>query len=89
MIEADIIWTHTESQYLAVAAVLLLRGAKTKLLGQTVWLMDRWRSIDPLRRALYRRLVQRVDVLTFHSPANLAMAQGSFPTRGRSSSATA
>jgi len=77
--EADIIWTHTESQYLAVAAVLLLNGAKTKLLGQTVWMMDRWRSYDPLRRWFYRRLARRVDVLTFHSPANLAMASKLFP----------
>jgi len=79
LIEADIIWTHTESQYLAVAAVLLLNGAKTKLLGQTVWMMDRWRSYDPLRRWFYRRLARRVDVLTFHSPANLAMASKLFP----------
>jgi len=77
--QAEIVWTHTESQYLAVAAVLLATGAKTKLLGQTVWLIDRWPSFGPLRRALYRRLVRRVDVLTFHSPANLALAARLFP----------
>jgi len=81
MTDADIVWTHTESQFLAVAAVLLLTGAKTKLLGQTVWLMDRWVRLDPLRRALYRRLIRRVDVLTFHSPANLALAQRLFPDK--------
>jgi hypothetical protein len=39
---ADIVWTHTESQYLAVAAVLMMTGARAKLLGQTVWLIDNW-----------------------------------------------
>ena len=81
MAQADIVWTHTESQYLAVAAVLLATGARTKLLGQTVWLIDRWPSLGPLRRAFYRRLVRRVDVLTFHSPANLAIAARLFPDK--------
>ena len=81
MSEADVIWTHTESQYLAVAAALRLSGGRAKLLGQTVWLIDRWPRLDPLRRALYRRLIQRIDVLTFHSPANLAIAAQLFPNK--------
>jgi glycosyltransferase involved in cell wall biosynthesis len=81
MREADIIWTHTESQYLAVAATLLLTGARTRLLGQTVWLMDRWPSLGFARRVMYRRLIERVDVLTFHSPANLALATVRFPAK--------
>jgi glycosyltransferase involved in cell wall biosynthesis len=43
--------------------------------------MDRWRSFDPVRRLFYRRLIRRVDVLTFHSPANLAMAARLFPNK--------
>jgi glycosyltransferase involved in cell wall biosynthesis len=79
--EADIVWTHTESQYLAVAATLLLTGARSKVLGQSVWLMDRWASLGFLHRALYSRLISRVELLTFHSPANLALARASFPNK--------
>jgi glycosyltransferase involved in cell wall biosynthesis len=81
MADADIVWTHTESQYLAVSAVLLMTRTRPKLLGQTVWLMDHWASFNPLRRALYRKLIRRVDVLTFHSPANLAIAAALFPDK--------
>ncbi len=81
MADADVVWTHTESQYLAVAAVLLMTRAWPKLLGQTVWLMDHWASINPLRRALYRKLIRRVDVLAFLSPDNLAIAASLFPDK--------
>jgi len=76
--EADIIWTHTESQFLAVAATLLLTKHKTKLLGQVVWLMDNWVRLSFLHKWLYRRLVQRVDVMTFLSRENWRMAQTIF-----------
>ncbi len=76
---ADIVWTHTESQALAVAAVLLLTGAKTKLLGQVVWLIDRWPHLGPLHRMVFRRLVARIDVMTFHSRANYERARVLFP----------
>lgn len=74
---ADIVWTHTEAQFLGVAALLSLsrRPSRPRLLGQSVWLMDGWRRLSPLHRALYRRLIRRVDVLTFHSPENRRRAQ--------------
>jgi glycosyltransferase involved in cell wall biosynthesis len=78
---ADVVWTHTESQYLAVAAVLMGKARRPKLLGQSVWLFDRWRKFGPLRRALYRRLISEVDVLTFHSEENLAIARALFPDK--------
>jgi hypothetical protein len=81
MANAEVVWTHTESQYLAVSTVLLMTRTRSKLLGQTVWLMDQWASLNPLRRALYRVLIRRVDVLTFHSPANLAIASALFPDK--------
>lgn len=76
---ADIVWTHTESQYLAVAAVARAIGARPRLIGQTVWLMDRWPSLSFLHRALFRRLARDIDVLTFHSPLNLKSAEKAFP----------
>lgn len=77
--KADVIWTHTESQFLAVAATLLLTRQKTKLLGQVVWLMDNWKHLTFLHKWLYRRLIRRVDVMTFLSTENFHVAQTMFP----------
>ncbi|MDE2318305.1 MAG: hypothetical protein KGK02_01240, partial [Rhodospirillales bacterium] len=78
--DADIIWTHTESQFLSVAATLLLTKQKTKLLGQVVWLMDRWEHLSIFHKWLYRKLIARVDILTFLSSENYKKAQTLFPT---------
>lgn len=76
---ADVIWTHTESQYLAVAAVARLKGFKTKIIGQTVWLFDHWSKLSAIKRHLYSALIKRVDVLTFLSPVNMQVAKSHFP----------
>lgn len=77
---ADVIWTHTESQYLAVAAVMRITGIRTKLIGQTVWLFDHWGQLSWPKRQLYASLIKRVNVLTFLSPANMRIAKSLFPT---------
>ena len=77
--KADIIWTHTESQFLSVAATLLLTKQKTKLLGQVVWLMDRWENLTIFHKWLYRKLLARVDILTFLSIDNYKKAKYLFP----------
>lgn len=78
---ADVVWTHTESQSLAAAALCRLYPQRKapKLLLQTVWLCDRWEGFGPLRRRLYHSLMAQADVLTFHSPLNLAKARVLFP----------
>lgn len=78
---ADVIWTHTESQFLAVAAVLAFSPHRPRILGQSVWLFDRWAYLNPLHRLLYRRLIRMVDVLTVHSSDNLAVARALFPEK--------
>lgn len=77
--EADVVWTHTESQFLAVAAALAFRARRPKLIGQSVWLFDRWERLGPLHRWLYRRLIRGVDALTVLSTENLALARTLFP----------
>lgn len=77
--EAEVVWTHTESQFLAVAAVHAVRAERPKLIGQSVWLFDRWERLNPFHRMLYRRLIRHVDVLTVHSTENLAVARALFP----------
>lgn len=83
-LEADIIWTHTESQYLAMALVFALRGKdkpRPLLLAQSVWFYDKWPKLDPIRKAFYRYLINYVDVLTVHSPLNLERAKALFPDK--------
>jgi glycosyltransferase involved in cell wall biosynthesis len=68
ILDADVIWTHTEQEHLAVALLLLLcarsGGSRPLLLAQSVWLLDRWPRYSRLRRALYRKLLGRADLLT-------------------------
>lgn len=83
-LESDVIWTHTESQFLAMALVMALRGKnkpRPKILAQAVWLYDKWPGLDPIRRAFYKYLVNYVDVLTVHSPVNLEIAKKLFPNK--------
>lgn len=79
ILAADVVWTHTESQFLAVAALLPARGRRPKVIAQSVWLFDRWDGLNALQKTVYSRLIRKVDVLTFHSSLNMAVAQRAFP----------
>ncbi len=81
LLASDVVWTHTESQYLAVAALTAFAKKRPKLLGQSVWLFDRWDRLNPLHKVLYRWLIRSVDVLTVHSRENLAVARALFPDK--------
>jgi glycosyltransferase involved in cell wall biosynthesis len=81
---ADVVWTHTESQSLAVLLLARLRPANSKrvaVIAQTVWVMDSWESYLWPRRAFYRWLLRHADMLTFLSPSAAAKAQKIFPDR--------
>jgi glycosyltransferase involved in cell wall biosynthesis len=79
--KADVVWTHTESQFLAI--LLLLRSTpraqRPKLIGQSVWLFDRWNKFSALKRRLFCALISQADILTVLSPENLAIARRLFP----------
>jgi glycosyltransferase involved in cell wall biosynthesis len=79
ILRSDVVWTHTEHEYLSVALVLLLSGRRTAssplLLAQSVWLLDKWPSYGMLRRWLYRKLIARADVLTTLSSENAELCQ--------------
>ncbi|NHN87832.1 glycosyltransferase [Acetobacter conturbans] len=86
LLDADVVWTHTESQTLGVLLLFRLveafhlsRRRLPKLIGQTVWLLDRWSSQPLWRRWLFRSLLRRLDVLTVHSQLNCADARALFP----------
>jgi glycosyltransferase involved in cell wall biosynthesis len=86
ILRADAVWTHTESQNLSVLALLRLarrppRGAaRPVVIAQCVWLFDHLTRFEP-RAALWRALLRDADVITVHSPENLAVAQRMFPGR--------
>lgn len=66
---ADIVWTMEEVQFLAVCALpLAVPGApRVRLIGQTVWLFNKWHTFSAFRCNMLRRLLLRADALTFHS----------------------
>jgi glycosyltransferase involved in cell wall biosynthesis len=78
---AQIVWTHTESQYLAVLLLLRIRppARRPKLIAQSIWLFDRWDRLWRPQRWFYAWLIRQADVLTVHSPENLPRARQLFP----------
>ncbi len=79
MLASDVVWTHTESQFLSVAAVLGKAPGRPKILGQAVWLMDRWPTMPSGQKAIVRRLMRHVDLLTTLSDLNAEVARHLFP----------
>ncbi|WP_083615095.1 glycosyltransferase [Paraburkholderia sp. SOS3] len=81
ILNADVVWTHTEHEHLAVALLLMLHGQRFRhraaplLLAQSIWLLDKWPGYGMLRRWFYRKLVARADVLTTHSSVNAALCR--------------
>jgi glycosyltransferase involved in cell wall biosynthesis len=78
---ADVVWTHTELQSLAVLLLfeILFWKPRPRLIAQSVWLMDRWPGLGRIKRAVVSRLLAKADVLTFLSPANRNAAEEIFP----------
>ncbi|HEX4284352.1 MAG TPA: glycosyltransferase family 4 protein [Terracidiphilus sp.] len=79
---ADVVWTHTESQCLAVLLLARFRRSDARrpaIIAQTVWVMDSWESYGAPRRWFYRSLLRQADMLTFLSPSAAAKAQSLFP----------
>jgi glycosyltransferase involved in cell wall biosynthesis len=84
MLRSDVIWTHTEQEWLSAALMLLLSGRKAGpaasplLLAQSVWLLDKWPSYGIFRSWLYRKLMRRADQLTTLASENAELCQRYF-----------
>ncbi|APA84815.1 glycosyltransferase family 4 protein [Paraburkholderia sprentiae WSM5005] len=84
MLRSDVIWTHTEQEWLSAALMLLLCGRKAGpgasplLLAQSVWLLDKWPSYGIARSWLYRKLMTRADRLTTLASENAELCQRYF-----------
>jgi glycosyltransferase involved in cell wall biosynthesis len=78
---ADVVWTHTESQNLAILLLfaLLQPNPRPKLIAQVTWIFDRWHKFTWLHRWLFRKLLSQTDVLTLHSPENFQVARTLLP----------
>ena len=76
ILDADVIWTHTEREYLSVALLLMLtrRPDKPLLLAQTVWLLDVWKSLSLFKRVVFKKLIRRANLLTTLAYDNAALA---------------
>ena len=78
---AEIVWTGTESQALAVLLLLWRHRARPQVIAQTIWLLDNWPRLWPPKRWLYARLLGGAGVLTVHSDEGLKTARLLFPHR--------
>ncbi|WP_027798712.1 glycosyltransferase [Paraburkholderia dilworthii] len=89
MLGSDVIWTHTEQEWLSAALMLLLSGRKAGadssplLLAQSVWLLDKWPSYGIVRKWLYRKLMTRADQLTTLASENAALCKRYFDRDAR------
>lgn len=71
MDDADVIWTHSEHEYLAIALLKRLKLIRrVQVLGQTIWLWDEWADLGRWRQRFFRWLLGAVDLLTSHSRLN-------------------
>ena len=77
---AQVVWTMQESEWLSLRFVgLFIQSLRKPVIGNTVWLFDRWESINPLMRRLYARLAQGDGVLTVHSNQYLPLMKRFMP----------
>jgi glycosyltransferase involved in cell wall biosynthesis len=78
---AEIVWTGTESQHLAVLFLSLFRSPQRspKVIAQSIWLFDTWPRLWAPKRWLYARLMADAALLTMHSDEGLKVARALFP----------
>ena len=78
---ADIVWTHTEIENLAVLLFFWFCrwGRQPKVIANCVWLFDRWPKLSWPRRFIYRKLLRHADAVTTFSPANMQVAKSVLP----------
>jgi glycosyltransferase involved in cell wall biosynthesis len=76
---SDVVWTHTEREHLAVAALPLRR--RPHVVAQSVWLWDNWPGLSPRRRRRIAALLQRHSVEITLSPENARISAEAVPGR--------
>ena len=80
--DADVIWTMTETEYLAV--LFLSRFSKAgapNIVANSIWLFDKWGAMSKLRRRFYEYLLDYAPIMTVHSQQYVDFAKSSMPNR--------
>ena len=68
---ADMIWTHTEHEHLAISLLMKLGIVPTvPMISQSIWLWDEWAETPLWKRAAIRWLMNGPIVATVHSRLN-------------------
>lgn len=79
---ADVVWTHTEREHLALALLVRLHVIRWRpTIAQSVWLWDSWDQRSPLWRRGVSWLLESHRVETVHSPLNLERSRTRVPGR--------
>jgi glycosyltransferase involved in cell wall biosynthesis len=83
LFSADVIWTHTEREHLAVAVLQRLRFGRRRIpvIAQSVWLWDEWPRYGRLRRTFVAWLLRSHPVELVHSALNAAVSREEVPGR--------
>lgn len=75
---SDWVWTHTEYEALGVSLLKLMYKRDIKILGQFIWLIDKWDTKSYSMKKFYLKLIKGIDIVTTHSPLNAALAKEIF-----------
>lgn len=80
---ADVVWTHTEREHLAIALLQLpcRRSRRTPVVAQSVWLWDQWPGFGSMRKWLLSRLLRTHSVELVLSRLNLEDSRAAVPGR--------
>lgn len=77
---SDAIWTMTENESLAIAALMACGLAPRKpIVSSSVWMINEWDGIPPLKRKIVGWLSKYVQIMTVQSEKCIAIGQQAFP----------
>ncbi|HET8602359.1 MAG TPA: glycosyltransferase [Marmoricola sp.] len=77
---ADVVYSHSESDYLGAACLLrLTRRHRPLLVGHTIWLFGGWSRLPRWKRGFLRWAMQRVDLFVYNAEPNLRLGQQIVP----------
>jgi glycosyltransferase involved in cell wall biosynthesis len=83
IVTADVLYAHSEADYLGAAVVLrLCRARRPLLVGQTIWLAADWPQLSWWQRRFLRWAMARVDLFVYNAKPNKALGEQIHP-RGR------
>ena len=78
--EADIVWTITEGEALAISLLKMLNVVpKRPIIGNIIMLLHEWDRMAYWKRTLFRRLLGSIETITVHSNSCLLTFQRYFP----------